>query len=157
MELDDWRGDYSPSSTGAREVLRQVEIQGVEELDGRVRGVDDDVARHVEERLRVVEEDLHAGVDEVVRRGLRVVGWNGEHADDDVLVADDLGELRVVADLDVADPAADLLGVGVEDGGNVDPVLGEDRRAADRLAEAAGADERDVVLTLSAEDLADLR
>src|SRR5918911_5671789 len=153
MELDDWRGDYSPSSTDAREVLRQVEIEGVEELDGRVRRVDDDVARHVEERLGVVEEDLHARADEVVRGGLRVVGRNGQHADDDVLLADDLGELRVVADLDVADAAADLLGVGVENGGDVDPVLGEDRRAADRLAEAPRADERDVVLALGAEDL----
>jgi hypothetical protein len=35
-------------------------------------------------------------------------------------------------------------------------VLGKDRRARDRLAEAAGADERDVVLSLSAQDLPDL-
>jgi hypothetical protein len=35
-------------------------------------------------------------------------------------------------------------------------VLGEDRRARNRLAEPAGPDQRDVVLTLRAEDLADL-
>ena len=57
---------------------------------------------------------------------------------------------------DAADRAADLLRIGVEDRGDVDPVLGEDRRARDRLAEAPGADERDVVLALRAEDLADL-
>ena len=46
--------------------------------------------------------------------------------------------------------------LGVEDRGDVDAVLREDRRARDRLAEAAGADERDVVLPLRAQDLADL-
>ena len=46
--------------------------------------------------------------------------------------------------------------VDVEDRGDRDPVLDEDRRARDRLAEPAGADERDVVLPLRAEDLADL-
>ena len=61
-----------------------------------------------------------------------------------------------VADRDAADRAADLVGVGVEDRGDVDPVLGEDRRARDRLAEAAGADEGDVVLPLRPQDLADL-
>jgi hypothetical protein len=38
----------------------------------------------------------------------------------------------------------------------VDSVLGEDRRARDRLAEAAGADERDVVLPLRPKDATDL-
>jgi len=35
-------------------------------------------------------------------------------------------------------------------------VLGEDRRARDRLAEPAGTDQRDVVLPLRPQDLADL-
>ena len=35
-------------------------------------------------------------------------------------------------------------------------MLGEDRRARDRLAQAPGADERDVVLPLRAEDPPDL-
>ena len=52
--------------------------------------------------------------------------------------------------------SADDVRVAVEHGGDVDAVLREDRRARDRLAEAAGADERDVVLALRAEDLADL-
>src|SRR5207253_8155462 len=37
-----------------------------------------------------------------------------------------------------------------------DPVLAEDGRAGYRLSETAGADERDVVLALGAQDLADL-
>src|SRR5215208_5678745 len=142
-------GDYT---TG----LGQVEVQRVPQLDSRVRSVHRHVARHVEERLRVVEDDLDAGVDEVVRRVLRVVGGNGEHPHDDVLVADAVPQLRVGADLDVPERVADLLRVAVVDRGDVDPVLAEDRRARDRLAEAAGADERDVVLPLRAQDLADL-
>src|SRR5919201_1062767 len=55
-----------------------------------------------------------------------------------------------------AGPATDLLGIGVEDGRDVDPVLGEDRRARDRLPEASRADERDVVLALRPQDLANL-
>src|SRR5262245_10667021 len=58
--------------------------------------------------------------------------------------------LALTADL------ADLARVRVEDRGDVDPVLGEDRRADDCLAEAAGPDERDVVLALGPQDLADL-
>ena len=52
--------------------------------------------------------------------------------------------------------APDLRRVVVEDGGDRDAVLGEDRRARDRASEAARADERDVVLALRAQDLADL-
>ncbi len=37
---------------------------------------------------------LHAGGDEIVGRLLRGVRGHGEHADDDVLVADDVGEPR---------------------------------------------------------------
>jgi len=54
------------------------------------------------------------------------------------------------------DRAPDLVAVGVEDGRDLDPVLGEDRRARDCLAEPAGADQRDVVLPLRPQDLADL-
>jgi hypothetical protein len=52
--------------------------------------------------------------------------------------------------------AAYLFRIGVEHRGDVDPVLGEDGRAGDRLAETPGADEGDVVLPLGAEDLPDL-
>ena len=65
-------------------------------------------------------------------------------------------QLAVLADHDVADRVADLRRILVEDGGDVDAVLREDRRARDRLAEPARADERDVVLPLRAQDLADL-
>ena len=65
-------------------------------------------------------------------------------------------ELAVGADVDVADGAPHLLGIGVDDRRDVDPVLGEDRRADDRLAEPPGPDEQDVVLALRPEDLADL-
>ena len=81
---------------------------------------------------------------------------DGEHTDDDVLVPDDVAEAPVVADDDVSDRGADLALVVVEDRRDRDPVLAEDRRAGDRLSEQAGADEGDVVLTLSAQDLADL-
>ena len=47
--------------------------------------------------------------------------------------------------------------VDVEDGDDLEAVVGEDRRAGDRLAEVAGAEEGDVVLARGAEDLADLR
>ena len=77
-------------------------------------------------------------------------------ADDDVLLANGLSQLTVVADDRVTDGLADLALIGVEGGGDVEAVVGEDRRARDRLAEAAGAEERDVVLALRPEDLADL-
>src|SRR5262249_47803784 len=57
---------------------------------------------------------------------------------------------------DASERPADLGVVVVEDGSDRDAVLGEDRRARNRLAEPPGADERDVVLPLRAEDLADL-
>ena len=94
--------------------------------------------------------------DEIVGRLLRRRRRHGEHADDDVLVVHQLGRSLVLADRHVADGRADLRRVLVEDGGDVDAVLGEDRGARDRLAEAARADERDVVLALRPEDLADL-
>src|SRR6478752_7089830 len=77
-------------------------------------------------------------------------------ADDDVLVVHGVLEARIRADLDRADRAADERLVRVEDRGDRDPVLAEDRGAGDRLAEPAGADEGDVVLALGAEDPADL-
>ncbi len=139
--------------------LGQVEIQGVEELDGRVRGVHGHIARDVEKRFGVVEDDLDAGVDQVVRGLLGVLGGHGEHADDDVVLPDRLAQLAVGLNReppDATDRVAGLVGIRVENDGDVDPVLGEDRRAGDRLAEPARADERDVVLPLRAQDLADL-
>ena len=60
------------------------------------------------------------------------------------------------ADREVADARPDLLRVVVEHRRDRDAVLGEDRRARDRAPEPAGADERDVVLALRAQDLPDL-
>src|SRR5207249_9444643 len=76
--------------------------------------------------------------------------------DDDVLLADRLGQPLVLGDRVVADLAPDLLRIRVEDGGDIDAGLGEDRRACDRLAEPPGADQGDVVLPLRPEDLPDL-
>ena len=50
-----------------------------------------------------------------------------------------------------------LASVGVEDRHDAEAVVGEDVRGGDRLAEVAGAEQRDVVLAGGAQDLADLR
>ena len=148
---------FRPADTRAREGFSgEVEVERVEQLDRRVGRVDGDVGRHVEERFRVVEDDLDARADQVVGRALRARGGDRQHADDDVLLPDDVGKTLVRGHLDVADPTADFLRVGVEDRGDVDAVLREDRAAGDRLAEAAGPDQRDVVLALRPQDLADL-
>ena len=68
--------------------------------------------------------------------------------------------LRQVADVahgQFADRAADDARIAVEDGDDLEAVVGEDRGGGDRLAEVAGAEEGDVVLARGAEDLADLR
>src|SRR3954453_4989692 len=77
-----------------------------------------------------------------------------EDADDDVSVADRGRELRHVLDADVAGLAADLGRIVVEDADDVEAVVGEDARLRDGLAQRAGADEHDVVLTGRPQDLA---
>src|SRR5205823_4870172 len=62
-----------------------------------------------------------------------------------------------VADGRVADLLADLAAVDVEDRDHAEAMVGEDVRRGDRLAEVAGAEERDVVLAGGPQDLADLR
>src|SRR5262249_61464656 len=74
------------------------------------------------------------------------VCWAGEAVAGASLVGQDEG----------ADGRAVFVLAGVEDRRDRDPVLAEDRRAGDRLAEPACADEGDVVLALGAEDLPDL-
>src|SRR5437588_8702714 len=54
--------------------LGQIEVEGVEQLDGRVGRVHGNVLRNVEQRFGVVEDDLDAGPDQVVGHALRVVG-----------------------------------------------------------------------------------
>src|SRR6187551_2262554 len=137
--------------------LSQVEVERVQKLDSGARRVHGHVTRSVQERLGVVEDDLDARADDIVGHALRLFRRGGEYGHDDVLLADGVLELAVVADDRVADGMADLVLIGVEGGGDVEAVVGEDRRARDRLAESAGTEERDVVLALRAEDLADLR
>src|SRR5438309_2002284 len=48
----------------------EVEVERVEEVHGGTRGVDGHLGRHLQERLGVVEDDLHAGVDELVGQAL---------------------------------------------------------------------------------------
>jgi hypothetical protein len=98
-----------------------VEVERVQQLDGGIRRVHLHVLRHVEERLGVVEDDPDARRDEIVGDALCAVGRHGDDADDDVLLPDGRRELRVVADLEVSDRATDLVGVDVEDRGDVDP------------------------------------
>ena len=97
------------------------------------------------------------GLDELVGEPLGGVGGHREHAHDDVLVLDHLAQLVDVAHDLAADLRADLGGVDVEDRDHAKAVVGEDVRGGDRLAEVAGADQRDVVLAGGAQDLADLR
>src|SRR6266545_6826662 len=134
--------------------LRQMEIERVEQLHCRIGRVDGHIGGHVEQRLRVVEDDFQARSDEVVCSLLRARGGYREDADDDVLLAYDTGQAFVRRDFDVADASADLVGVRIEHRRDIDAVLRENRTACNRLAEPAGADQRDVVLPLRPEDLA---
>ena len=134
----------------------EVEVQGVQEFDGGVRGVHLHVGGGVDQRRRVVEDDLHARADEPVGRLLRGLGRDRQDADHDAAVVDDLVEGLEGAHGDAPERGPDLRRVDVEDRRDRDAVLREDRRRGDRPAEAARADQRDVVLPLGAQDLADL-
>src|SRR3954471_18201616 len=135
----------------------QIEVERVEQVDRGARGVDRDLGRHLQQRVGVVEDDLHAGVDELVGQRLRRRRGGREDADDDVLLLDDLAQVVDGAHGLGADLLADLLGVVVEDRHDAEAVVGEDVARGDRLAEVAGAEQRDVVLAGGAQDLADLR
>src|ERR671921_252481 len=112
----------------------EVEVQRVEQVDGGARGVHRDLGRHLEQRLRVVEDDLDARLDEVVGHLLRGLCRHGKHADDHVLLADHALELVVRPHREVvADLAPDLAGVLVEQGDHAEAVVGEDVRPGDRL------------------------
>src|SRR5215208_1066798 len=76
-----WAPSRSITRTG---VLGQVEVERVEQVDGRAGRVHRDVGRDLQQRLGVVEDDLDAGGDEVVGQGLGGGRGDGEHADDDV-------------------------------------------------------------------------
>ena len=119
--------------------------------------MDRDLRRHLQQRLGVVEDDLHSGVHELVGQRLCGGGGDREDADDDVLLLHDLAQLVRMPDVRVPDLLPDLVLVGVEDRDDAEAVVGEDVRRRDRLAEVAGAEQRDVVLARGAQDLADLR
>jgi hypothetical protein len=104
-----------------------VEVERVEQVDGRVRRVHVHVGGDVEQCLRVVEDDLRARADEGVRRVLGRVGRNGDNPDDDVALSRDLADVGDRADREVADARPDLLRVVVQHRRDGDPVLGEDR------------------------------
>ena len=59
------------ASAPARPGLREVEVERVQELDRRARAVHDHVRRRLQERLGVVEDDVHAGLHELVGDALR--------------------------------------------------------------------------------------
>src|SRR6478672_12285068 len=136
--------------------LREVEVQRVEQIDRGARGVNGHVRRHLEELLGVVEDDLHAGVHQPVGDVLGSGGRDRQYPDHHVLLLDDAGEARDVVDLDLAELLSDQLRIDVEDGDDLESVVGEDVRARDRLAQIAGAEEDDVVLPGAPEDAADL-
>ena len=98
-----------------------------------------DLRRHRQQRLRIVEDDLHAGRDQLVGETLRGLGGDGQDADDDVLVLDQTTQLAGVADTVAADLGADLGRVDVEDRHDAEAVVGEDVRGGDRLAQVARA------------------
>src|SRR5829696_276165 len=139
-------------------VSGQVEVERVEQVDGRARGVHCHLGRHLEQGLGVVEDDLDAGVDEVVGHLLGGPRRHGEHAHDHVLVADHALELVVWTHRQVVVHAHPDLGrVLVEESDDPEAVVGEDVRAGDRLPEVARSEQRDVVLAGGPQDLADLR
>ena len=85
-----------------------------------------------------------------------VSAGNRDDAHDDVPLADRCRDVVDRVDGHVSDPRPDLLGIALEDGRHRDAVLREDRRAGDRAPEPACSRERDVVLPLRPQDLADL-
>ena len=81
-----------------------------------------------------------------------------EHADDDLLVGDDLARARRSrARRGSRRPACPTSSGSTSNiGDDPEAVVGEDVGAGDRLAEVAGAEQRDVVLARGPQDLADL-
>ena len=82
-----------PARPAGRMQLGQVEVERVQDLDDRARAVHGDVGRRVDERVGVVEDDLHAGPHEPVGSLLGRLLGNGEDAHDHVAVADGTRQL----------------------------------------------------------------
>src|SRR3954447_10495443 len=134
----------------------EVEVERVEQVDRGARGVDRHLGRDLQQRVGVVEDDLHAGVAEPVGQRLGRDGRYCEDADDDVLLLDHLTQVVDRTHALRADLLADLAGVVVEDRDDPEAVVGEDVARGDGLAEVPGAEQRDVVLAGGPQDLADL-
>src|SRR3954468_6750609 len=151
-----WEASKTSRAASRSMASGQVEVERVQEVDGRARRVDRDLRRYLQERLGVVEDDLHARVDQLVGERLGGGGRDGEHADRDVLLLDDRLQVVGVPDGRVADLLPQLGRVRVEDRDDAETVVGEDVAGGDRLAEVACAEQRDVVLAGGPQDLADL-
>src|SRR3954451_7741666 len=151
-----WEASKTSRAASRSMASGQVEVERVQEVDGRARRMDRDLWRHLQQRLGVVEDDLHARVDQLVGERLGGGGRDGEHADHDVLLLDDRLQVVGMPDGRVADLLAELGRVRVEDRDDAEAVVGEDVARGDRLAEVARAEQRDVVLAARAQDLADL-
>src|SRR4051812_1868060 len=66
----------------------EVEVKRVEQVHRRAGRVDRHLGRYLQQCLGVVEDDLHAGPDQVVRHLLGGVRGDRQHAHHDVLLAD---------------------------------------------------------------------
>ena len=133
-----------------------MKVQRVEQLDGGVRRVDGHVGRRLEQRLGVVEDDLHARPRRDRRPPSALASAGTASTPTTTLCSRTSSGSRSYGSTETRPIGCPTFcRIGVDDGGDVDPVLGEDRGRGDRLAEPAGPDERDVVLALRAEDLPD--
>ncbi len=101
----------------------------MQQVDGRVRRVHGDVARDVEERFRVVEDDADARIDEVVGHLLRRAGRDGEHGIN----------IAAVFDSSPTMIGADIGGINVEDEGRLKDVVRDKNIVVGVLAVPAGS------------------
>src|SRR4029453_1815480 len=134
----------------------EVEVKRVEQVHRRARRVDRHLGRYLQQCLGVVEDDLHAGPDQVVGHLLGGIGRDSEDPHDDVLLADHPLQVLVRPHGKVAHAAADLARVLVEQRHDPEAVVREDVRPGDRLAQVARAEEGAVVLGRGAQDVAKL-
>src|SRR3712207_8274802 len=60
-------------------LFRSIEVEGVEQVDRGAGGVDGHLGRDLQQRLGVVEDDLHAGADHLVGQRLGGSRRSEEH------------------------------------------------------------------------------
>src|ERR687898_616334 len=70
------------------EVSGEVEVERVEQVHGGARGVHRHLGRDLQQCFGVVEDDLHARLDQVVGHLLRGLGGHRQHAHHHILLAD---------------------------------------------------------------------